>query len=630
MLFLPFKYKPHIWLLIGLSLFISCLTGFVYHSYHKERNVIMTQIDERLLQAARSVPLIINANYHENLVNISEKEKIEVSQKLTKLAQTLKVTYVYTMVFEPPYVRLSASSFTEDDRKNGTLSEFNEIYLEATPANINAFSSTSPTFEISQDKWGKFKSVFVPFLTSNGQVYLAGADIAIEDLEAQLEKSTEHAAMTASFFFFLALLVSLLYFYVYVRNLEYDLSTNYPNRAALLKRLLSKQHLHWTVAVIWVKDLEDIIGFYGLEVAERVMENLLNYFNSRCSSGYVYRIATGKCALLLPNCNEAQSIDLIRSFPIYSPVINNPHVCIHLHAGIASGNAQMVLENAYVACRQAKQQNELLRVYSHENVSGKLDHKNHLALTNSIHKAIQSKHIQPYFEPRHLAHSGQITQLACSARIFNEFGQLLVAERIDPILLNSGLASQLAQIVLNLCMNRFRKETISWSMAVPYVAMHDPHFLDLLNDELRRYPTPQRITLEIDEQDLLRNYSVVAAFISQMKAKAVRIMIHNVSSGIITLTRVIRLDIDAILLAAPIATHVCTDEHVAHYVEHMAVQCQKANVKLGAKHVGSAEQFDKLCALGVNWLQGPFVGPASPQIPEPLLKFTHQPRAGLA
>ena len=39
--------------------------------------------------------------------------------------------------------------------------------------------STEPVFEISQDQWGYFKSIFVTFVDDNGHTYITGADITI-------------------------------------------------------------------------------------------------------------------------------------------------------------------------------------------------------------------------------------------------------------------------------------------------------------------------------------------------------------------------------------------------------------------------------------------------------------------
>ncbi|MFC3032922.1 EAL domain-containing protein [Pseudoalteromonas fenneropenaei] len=625
----PFRLKnmPSFWLLIGALVFVSSLASYVYWSYQHTRQDIMREIDTRLLHAAKSVTLLLGEGYHDQLAVLDSTDYEQASNKLSTLAKTLEVEYLYAMYYEAPNVHFSASSFTEYDHKTGRISRFKDIYQEATTANVKAFSSTTPIFEISEDQWGKFKSVFVPHISPKGQIYITGADITIADLEQKLAQSARQAGFTASFFFFIAALVGFLYFVTYRRTLQYDPSSGYPNRTALMRALQQRQFQHVTVAVVWVKDLEDIIGFYGLSVAEQVMLKLMDHFATRAEPNSVFRLATGKCAILVAQQHEANLLEILRQFPAYSPIISNPHVCVRLHIGVATGNANMVLENAYIACRQAKQQGEFLRVYCEDSMATRLDHKNHLILTNSLHRAIESQHVQPFFEPRCDSEKQQVQQIACNARIFNEFGQLLVAKNLDPILNNSGLISQLDQLLLRLCMERFRKLNLDWSMAISLNAVLDPHFIELMHAELRRYPVPQRIQIELQEQDLLSHFSALASFISQLKSKGVKVMICNVSSGLMAVTRVSRLKIDAISLAPQITDNIADNSAVLEFVQHMAIQCNKAGIILVATNVRNDIQFNLLTQAGVKWVQGPYVGATSPHLPINLAEQHYEARA---
>ena len=55
------------------------------------------------------------------------------------------------------------------------------------------------------------------------------------------------------------------------------------------------------LAVIWVNEIEDINSFYGTEVGDKVMKNLLIHFKLRSSAHcHIYRLATNKIVLLAP------------------------------------------------------------------------------------------------------------------------------------------------------------------------------------------------------------------------------------------------------------------------------------------------------------------------------------------
>ena len=109
------------WVLVVFFTFVISLAGYVYYTYHHTKTVIMEDIDETLRIAAQSANLFVGADYHDNLNNISEAEFKHASEQLTKLAQAVGVEYVYTMVYDSPHVRFTASSYTVDDITNGNI-----------------------------------------------------------------------------------------------------------------------------------------------------------------------------------------------------------------------------------------------------------------------------------------------------------------------------------------------------------------------------------------------------------------------------------------------------------------------------------------------------------------------------
>ena len=148
------------------------------------------------------------------------------------------------MILKDGKVLFSSSSYTQDDQNNGKVTQFLDLYPEATDANISAFYSTEPVFEISSDQWGHFKTIFIPYVDPiNGNTYLTGADITIYDLNEKLKESVSKAAAMASFFFFIAILVAAIYIYLLKRSLATDSSTGFSNHIAL-EYFIKKSNAH--------------------------------------------------------------------------------------------------------------------------------------------------------------------------------------------------------------------------------------------------------------------------------------------------------------------------------------------------------------------------------------------------
>ncbi|TMO58795.1 GGDEF domain-containing protein [Pseudoalteromonas aurantia] len=603
------------WLCIGFFTFIASLISYVGYSYHTTRQAIMDDIDTRLLHAAKAAQLVIGNDYHDRLNNIEAVQFEQLSAKLTALASALDVEYVYTMIYDAPLVRFTSSSYTQKDLKLGHITQFLDPYFEATVVNKGAFRSTEPVFEISEDQWGHFKTILVPFVSSKGTVYITGADITTDDVAQQLRVSIAKATLTACFFFFIALLVAGLYLLLYKKSMTSDTRTGFANRIALERDLAKNKRQHLSLAIIWVSELEDIISFYGASVGDQVIQRIMKHFSEFTYPYPVYRLATSKLVIMCDtDKGEHYLTNLIKEFPNSRPVLNNPHLYVQLSAGIASGNKALLLDNAYVACRQAKQQNKTVCLYAIHNNDGKQQQANHLALAHTLQNAFEKDRVVAYFTPRFDVKKNAVTQHMCSARIINEQGAILGADIYQKVVKRSRMEGKLTHNILTQCVTRFRKKNTAWSLKLSYQDATDPQLIDIINQELRRYPQPALITFELDEQAVLNNFNSMAASINMLKSKGVKILINGVSSGLLTVSRVMKLNIDAIKLDEHISAHMHRDEQVFEFISHLAKLCKDRDIQLVVGAVLDEAQFERFIEAGVDMMQGRHIGRATPHI----------------
>ena len=138
----------------------------------------------------------------------------------------------------------------------------------------------------------------------------------------------------------------------------------------------------------------------------------------------------------------------------------------------------------------------------------------------------------------------------------------------------SRMEGQLTRHIFSQCITRFRKSRTAWSIGLSYQDASDPQLIDFITQELRRYPQPSLITFELDEQDILDNFNAMAVAINILKSKGVKILVNSVSSGLLTVSRVMKLSIDAIKLDDAISTHLESDEQVLSFIEHLARLCK--------------------------------------------------------
>ena len=388
-------------LFAGFFIFLTCLVGYVYYTYETTRTAIISDIDERLLHAAKSAQLLIGEQYHDDLAAIQPEQYQRLSKQLSLLADTLNVEYVYSMLYEQPFVLFTSSSYTKEDVQANMLTRFLDPYPEATVTNKSAFRSTEPVFEISEDQWGRFKTILVPYISNTGKTYLVGADITMDSVQAQLNASVTRAILSGSFFFLIAVLVASFYFILYRKSLTTDPRTGFGNRIALEHDIKQHKSEHLSLAIVEIHELENIVSFYGANVGDQVMNKVMGYFATQSNSVYVYRLATSKLVLFCDSERGEHFLsNLVQQFPASSPVLNRPHLYVQLNAGIAEGNKSLLLENAYVACRQAVQQKELVCIYSIDKHEAKQLQHARLAMAKTLNDAFSQNRVVVYFTPR--------------------------------------------------------------------------------------------------------------------------------------------------------------------------------------------------------------------------------------
>jgi len=187
------KVKERTKIAAALLIFILGILLTSWHSYSEEKAKINKEIDNKLLWVANSVPLVLDEGLHSGGL---KKESVDSAQdmrnirKLTKYAEAVGVKYVYTVMLKDGVLRFTSSSATKEELSTGhNLTRYFDKYDDADSRLFDAFREKKVFYASYQDKWGSFRSVFVPFVSSSGEAYVVGADIEIGFIDALLQKA---------------------------------------------------------------------------------------------------------------------------------------------------------------------------------------------------------------------------------------------------------------------------------------------------------------------------------------------------------------------------------------------------------------------------------------------------------
>lgn len=160
-------------------------------TYNELKKNVLEGIDAKLKTAAYGVSHIVPSEFHDRIENqnsISEKEHLKNVIDLTHFAHEAELKYVYSYMKFGDRIRYTAGSDDPEDIQKGTYERF--FTPDDTPPDSmrRSFADGKIRYDQYTDQYGSFRSVFIPLKTTNGKIYVVGADIPITLLNERLWK----------------------------------------------------------------------------------------------------------------------------------------------------------------------------------------------------------------------------------------------------------------------------------------------------------------------------------------------------------------------------------------------------------------------------------------------------------
>lgn len=198
-----------IFLIATFILFAFAVAVFNYYEYQQNKIELYRQIDEKLLASAEGASLVLSPDFYARTIDkssISKSEDERNIERLSRFAKGMKVVYVYTIIQKNGKIYFTASSATDEERKTGiNLTRYFDTYDDASDTLKNVFRTHTKQFAEYTDKWGTFRSIFIPMKNQQGNLYVIGADIRIDSINQILNKKALNRLLNLSIVLLLSL-----------------------------------------------------------------------------------------------------------------------------------------------------------------------------------------------------------------------------------------------------------------------------------------------------------------------------------------------------------------------------------------------------------------------------------------
>lgn len=431
----------------------------------------------------------------------------------------------------------------------------------------------------------------------NDLLYLYGADVT--DLEEKKER-LKHEIIT-------------------------DALTGIGNR----HKLLSDMPFHNGVISIDIARFGEVNSFFGHQNADRYLiafaALLSDFVKQHKFVMEAYRIG-GDIFAVGAGCSEQEkgefrerleqfAEEMVRYFDAVELQVESVDVSIDIVAGIAyrDRSGKNTFKDSQTALLEAKKRRAKFMVYDDLGEIEKLYEENIYwsKRLKTIFQGSESIRIEPYFQPVYHIAENRIEKFEALARVIE--GETVTApfKFIDSAK-KTKLIPQLTAAMVNKSLARFQAETYAVSINVTMEDLEDKKLTATLEDAVKAYGVqPSKIVIEVLEDEEMYEYT---EYLKELRQAGYQIAIDDFGIGYSNFAKLQSIGADYIKIDGSLIKNVDRGGSDAALVKSIVDYARSIGAKTIAEFVHSAEVFEAVKALGVDYAQGYYIGAPSPRI----------------
>lgn len=175
-------------ILIAVVVNAVAIGTFSAFTYGEVRRGLYERVDATLLAAASGANLFFGP-HNERIADgaaLGEEEYKRLVISSHQAAKTAGLKYLYTVIPKDGKILFTLDSASPEEIAAGNFNALMGAYEDASEGLLDAAKSGAVRYDEYTDKYGSFRSIFVPYRTAKGGVYLVCADMPTDAIEKEL------------------------------------------------------------------------------------------------------------------------------------------------------------------------------------------------------------------------------------------------------------------------------------------------------------------------------------------------------------------------------------------------------------------------------------------------------------
>jgi len=193
-------------------------------------------------------------------------------------------------------------------------------------------------------------------------------------------------------------------------------------------------------------------------------------------------------------------------------------------------------------------------------------------------------------------------------KIYSVFPFLQISKKIK-------LYETMMNIMFEKSLKYFCKKDIEFSLNLCYDDIANPSFREYIYTKVRSCKRAKYLIFEILESDFIKDFSIVIDFVSTIREYGCKIAIDDFGSGYSSMENIMQLKPELIKIDGSLIKNIDSSQESKTIVKNIINMAKELNAKTVAEYIHSKEVYEIVKDLGVDYLQGFYLGE-----PEPLDK----------
>lgn len=398
----------------------------------------------------------------------------------------------------------------------------------------------------------------------------------------------------------------------------HDSLTGLANRRRLTERL--ETHKEVLLMILNIDAFQEVNDLYGEETGDRLLKAFAFYLGELLpKNALLYRLHSDEFAYLCTETMDLHEFETLAAFIINSVaqqsfIVDDSSSDINLSVtiGISHGSA-MLLANADIALTLAKKNKKHYLVFD-ESMQLTQEYEKNFAWTKRLKRAIEQDRIVPLFQPIANSHDEKIVKYECLMRIVDDNGDYIAPIHFLELAKKNKLYHQLTKIMIEKSFNTFHNEPFRFSINLSVEDIINEDVVALIMKKLQETDTGERVVFEIIESEGIENFEQVIAFINDVKTYGAQIAIDDFGTGYSNFEYLMKLRVDYIKIDASMIKQIDIDTDAQMITQTIVDFAKRMGIKTVGEFVYSKSVFEKVKSLGVDYVQGYYIGKPAREI----------------